>query len=50
MAPADKDEFFFSMKNFNWEDFMSKFVDGVRIYIFKEGPETLPMARRRMAK
>lgn len=50
LTPDDKDIFFFSMKDFNWEDFMQKCVRGLRLYVFKDDPENVPMARKRMAR
>ncbi|OXU23344.1 hypothetical protein TSAR_015220 [Trichomalopsis sarcophagae] len=47
---ADQDVFHFSMYNFDWDDYMEKCVRGLRTYVFKDDPENIPMARKRMAK
>lgn len=50
LSDADKQIFFFSMYDFNWEEFMQKCVAGLRLHIFKDVPDTIPAARKRMAK
>ncbi|XP_033210915.1 fatty acyl-CoA reductase wat-like isoform X2 [Belonocnema kinseyi] len=46
----DKKVFPFSMDNFNWEDYMKHYIDGLRLYIFKDTPDTIPAAKKRMSK
>ncbi|XP_012270707.1 fatty acyl-CoA reductase wat-like [Orussus abietinus] len=50
LSKEDKKIFYFSMEDFDWEDYMKKCIDGIRIYIFKDDPSTIPAARKRMAK
>lgn len=50
LSPEDQKLFLFSMKDFDWEDYMQKCITGVRLHVFKDDPSTIPMARRRMAK
>lgn len=50
LSPQDQSIFSFSMKNFDWEDYMEKCVLGLRIYVFKDDPDNVPMARKRMAR
>ena len=50
LSTEDKNIFFFSMKDFDWDDFMEKCVRGLRLYIFKDDPGNVPMARKRMAR
>ncbi|KAL7300983.1 hypothetical protein TKK_0006260 [Trichogramma kaykai] len=50
LSEQDRRMFGFSMYKFDWEDYMNNCVDGMRLYIFKEGPETIPDAKKRMAR
>ena len=50
MSAEDQDIFFFSMKNFDWDDYMQKCVQGLRVYIFKDEPSNVSMARKRMSR
>lgn len=38
------------MKNFNWDDYMKTFVQGIRTFIFKDTPDTIPKAKKRMSR
>ncbi|XP_058793398.1 fatty acyl-CoA reductase wat-like [Phymastichus coffea] len=50
LSSDDKQIYYFSMKNIDWDDYMQKCVDGLRLYIFKDDPNNIQMARKRMAK
>ena len=50
LSREDQTLFPFSMRDFDWDDFMKKCVAGLRIHVFKDDPSTIPMARKRMAK
>ncbi|KAK2586496.1 hypothetical protein KPH14_011394 [Odynerus spinipes] len=46
----DRELFYFSMKDFDWEDYMSKYIRGLRLYILQEDFNTVPTAQKRMTK
>ncbi|RVE54948.1 hypothetical protein evm_000315 [Chilo suppressalis] len=46
VSPEDNKTFFTDMKVINWNSYMRVYVKGVRKYILKEDPSTLPQARR----
>lgn len=50
ISPEDKKTFNFSMENFDWESYMRKYILGLRLYIFKDDPSTIPAARKRLAR
>ncbi|XP_046615044.1 fatty acyl-CoA reductase wat-like isoform X1 [Neodiprion virginianus] len=49
LATEDKNNFFFSMEDFDWDSYMNKYITGLRKYIFKDDPSSIPAARKRMA-
>ncbi|XP_066584285.1 fatty acyl-CoA reductase wat-like [Prorops nasuta] len=50
LSSKDKELFFFSMNDFDWDDYMKKCIGGIRLYIFKEDASTIPEAKKRMAR
>ncbi|XP_043266220.1 fatty acyl-CoA reductase wat-like [Colletes gigas] len=50
LGPKDRALYKFSMKEFDWNDFMYKSVRGLRLYILKDDPSTIPHAKLRMAR
>lgn len=50
ISADDKKLFPFSMDNFNWENYMQIYVEGLRLYMFKDTPDTIPAAKTRMHK
>ncbi|XP_014258435.1 fatty acyl-CoA reductase wat-like [Cimex lectularius] len=49
MMQTDKDraEFNFDIANLNWSEFFYNYIRGLRVYLLKDGMETLPKARVR---
>jgi fatty acyl-CoA reductase len=47
LTPADRDTFSFDIKELNWNEYLESCVKGVRQYILKDDPSTLPQARKR---
>lgn len=50
LTPEDQKTFFFSMKDFDWPAYMRNYISGLRHYIFKDDPSTIPAARKRMTR
>jgi alcohol-forming fatty acyl-CoA reductase len=47
MDPKDQEIFHFSMKDMDWENYFETHILGLRKYLAKDDPSTLPAARRR---
>ncbi|XP_063709198.1 fatty acyl-CoA reductase wat-like [Culicoides brevitarsis] len=47
MSPADQKKFFFDMKQLNWTNYTNESLRGMRLYIAKDDPSTIPYALRR---
>nr|XP_022901635.1 putative fatty acyl-CoA reductase CG5065 [Onthophagus taurus] len=50
MNDVDKKLFFSDMSDMNWDEYILLYVLGARKYCMKEGPETLPKARRLLTR
>ncbi|XP_076632053.1 fatty acyl-CoA reductase wat-like [Colletes latitarsis] len=50
LGPKDRALYKFSMMDFDWNNFMYKSVHGLRLYILKDDPSTVPHAKLRMAR
>ncbi|XP_011499623.1 PREDICTED: putative fatty acyl-CoA reductase CG5065 [Ceratosolen solmsi marchali] len=50
LSSEDKNIFFFSMDNFDWNSYLQKSILGLRLYILKNDPSNVPAARKRMAR
>lgn len=48
LSTTDQKLFQFDMTQLNWDQYFKDSVDGVRIYLFQDHPNTLPAARRKM--
>lgn len=46
----DKDMFFFDMDKVNWNDYLKESMLGMRYYLMKDDPSTIPDAIKRMQK
>ena len=47
LTPIDRDIFYFDIKQLNWASYLERCVRGVRQYILRDNPSTLPKARKR---
>jgi fatty acyl-CoA reductase len=47
LTPEDRDTFSFGIKQLKWDEYLESCVKGVRQYILKDDPRTLPQARKR---
>nr|CAD7446966.1 unnamed protein product [Timema bartmani] len=50
LTPEDKEIFYFDSNSYDWRDYLRNSVDGARIYIFKESPDTIPAGKSRLMK
>jgi fatty acyl-CoA reductase len=50
LSEKDKELFNFDLSVVNYEDYIENYVLGIRHYLFKEKPETLPKARKTLWK
>nr|XP_022899728.1 putative fatty acyl-CoA reductase CG5065 [Onthophagus taurus]XP_022899729.1 putative fatty acyl-CoA reductase CG5065 [Onthophagus taurus] len=50
MSDSDRKEFCFDVSQINWEEYIENYVLGIRKFIFKEDLDTLPKARKHMAR
>ncbi|XP_052868592.1 putative fatty acyl-CoA reductase CG5065 [Anopheles cruzii] len=50
MSEEDRKRFYFDVAEINFESYLHDFILGARQYILKEGPETLPKARKLLRK
>jgi len=48
MAPEDKETFGFDIRTLDWLDYLETYVLGIRTYLFKEDPSTMPASRRHL--
>lgn len=48
LSPLDQQLFHFSMKDFDWDDYILEFLRNGRVYLLQDSMETLPQARRRL--
>lgn len=47
LSPADRDLFFFNMADMNWSEAINLSIFGIRTYLMKEDPATIPAALKR---
>ena len=47
LSHEDRSTFDFNISDLHWDDFFRDSIFGIRTYLLKEGPETLPDARKR---
>lgn len=50
LSPADRKEFNIDVTQIDWNEYLEKYVLGIRTYIFKEKPDTLPKARAHLSR
>ncbi|XP_039282880.1 fatty acyl-CoA reductase wat [Nilaparvata lugens] len=48
MSDGDRKDFNFDMESVNWDKFAQDNVRGIRIYLFKDTPDTIPTGKRKM--
>lgn len=50
LSRADREAFPFDVRQINWPHYIEDYVLGIRQFIFKERPESIPKARRQLSK
>jgi fatty acyl-CoA reductase len=50
MSLTERDNFCFDMKTLNWEEYVGNALFGMRTYITKEDPNTIPKAKIRIRR
>lgn len=50
LDPKDKQIFYFDMKDLEWDSFTRDSMYGIRQYLMKDDPSTIPDAIKRMKK
>lgn len=50
LSPEDRDTFDFDVTNINWDGYIESYVLGIRRFLFKESPHTLPKSRTIMRR
>ncbi|XP_023334879.1 putative fatty acyl-CoA reductase CG5065 [Eurytemora carolleeae] len=50
LSPDDKLEFNFSVESISWDIFINNFVQGLRKYVLKQDPSTIPATRTKLRK
>lgn len=50
MDEKDKEIFYFDMEQVDWSLFIQQSMFGIRTYLMKEDPKTIPAAVKRMNK
>lgn len=50
LKPVDQIEFDFDVRKINWHTYIKSYVVGMRNYILKEDPSTLPEARANLKR
>jgi len=48
LSQEDKEIFGFDIRDLDWVDYLEAYVQGIRTYLFKEDPSTLPASRRHL--
>jgi len=48
MSDQDKEEFGFNLRVINWKNYIDRYVEGVRKYLFKQDPSTIPGSRMKL--
>lgn len=47
MDPKDQKMFFFNMADIDWNEVISLSIHGIRTFLMKEDPTTIPLALKR---
>ncbi|XP_020291375.1 putative fatty acyl-CoA reductase CG5065 [Pseudomyrmex gracilis] len=50
LSPEDRETFMFDVKQINWPLYLEQYILGIRQFILKENPDTLPAARSYVTK
>lgn len=50
MTASDQQEFDFDVRNLNWRTYFETYVQGIRQWILKDDPSTLPQARKTLVR
>nr|CAD7398553.1 unnamed protein product [Timema cristinae] len=50
LALEDKEIFYFDSNAYDWRDYLRSCINGLRIYLFKESPDTIPAGKSRLFK
>lgn len=50
LSRADREAFPFDVRQINWSLYIEQYVLGIRQFIFKESPESIPKARKNLSK
>lgn len=50
MLTEDKNIFNFELTSINWTSYIETYVLGIRKYILKEDPKTIPLARQKIMR
>ncbi|CAG9135139.1 hypothetical protein JYU34_021813 [Plutella xylostella] len=50
LSHEDRGTFDFDVRNIDWDAYIESYVLGIRRFLFKESPETLPKSRKRMSR
>jgi fatty acyl-CoA reductase len=50
MSTADRKIFDFDVRQLNWRSYFETYVQGIRLFILKDDPSTLPQARKTLVR
>ena len=50
LDPRDRQMFYFSMQNFDWQSYFRNYMKGIRVYLLKDDLKTLESSRARWKK
>ena len=50
MSVQDRRLFYFDVRQIDWNSYLEKYVLGVRQFVMKEDPDTLPKARKQLVR
>ncbi|XP_071570402.1 putative fatty acyl-CoA reductase CG5065 [Temnothorax nylanderi] len=50
LSPEDRETFMFDVTQIDWSSYLENYILGIRQFILRESPDTLPAARSRMTK
>ncbi|XP_024885931.1 putative fatty acyl-CoA reductase CG5065, partial [Temnothorax curvispinosus] len=50
LSPEDRETFTFDVKQIDWPSYLEHYILGIRQFLLKESPDTLPAARSRITK
>ncbi|XP_026464679.1 fatty acyl-CoA reductase wat-like, partial [Ctenocephalides felis] len=50
LSLQDKEEFYFNIENLDWQQYIKSSIDGIRLFLFKDDPSTIPTAIKKMQR